>query len=61
MAIEGWSAEEAMKEMQTFGFTRAHYFICPGLARYEKHFPEPLQKNPIFKELRAKEGAERAQ
>ena len=61
MAIEAWSAEEAMKEMQTFGFTRAHHFICPGLARYEKHFPEHLRKNPIFKELRAQDGAEKAQ
>src|SRR5882762_1268837 len=38
MAMQGWSAQEAMDEMQTFGFTRAHQFICPGLARYEKHF-----------------------
>src|SRR6266851_7483612 len=56
MGIEAWSAEEAMKETQTFGFTRAHHFICPGLARYEKHFPEHLKKNPIFKELRAQDG-----
>jgi protein tyrosine phosphatase (PTP) superfamily phosphohydrolase (DUF442 family) len=61
MAIEAWSAEEAMREMQTFGFTRAHHFICPGLARYEKHFPEHLKKNPIFKELRAQDRAEKAQ
>ena len=61
MGIEAWSAEEAMEEMQTFGFTRAHHFICPGLARYEKHFPEHLKKNPIFKELRAQDGAERTQ
>jgi tyrosine-protein phosphatase SIW14 len=61
MTIEAWSAEEAMKEMQTFGFTRAHHFICPGLARYEKHFPEHLRKNPIFKELRAQDGPEKAQ
>jgi hypothetical protein len=61
MAFEAWSAEEAMKEMQTFGFTRAHHFICPGLARYEKHFPEHLKKNPIFKALRAQDGAEKAQ
>ena len=61
MAIEAWSAEEAMKEMQTFGFTRAHHFICPGLARYEKHFPEHLATNPVFKQLRARDGAEKAQ
>jgi protein tyrosine phosphatase (PTP) superfamily phosphohydrolase (DUF442 family) len=61
MAIEAWSAEEAMQEMQTFGFTRAHHFICPGLARYEKHFPEHLKTNPVFKELRARDGAEKPQ
>ena len=31
MAIEGWSTEEAMKEMQTFGFTRAHHFMTGAL------------------------------
>ena len=60
MAIDAWSADEAMKEMKTFGFTRAHDFICPGLARYEKHFPEHLKNNPIFKELRAQDGAQKA-
>ena len=61
MAVQAWSAQEAMNEMQTFGFTQAHHFICPGLARYEKHFPEHLKKNPIFKELRAQDGAKKAQ
>jgi protein tyrosine phosphatase (PTP) superfamily phosphohydrolase (DUF442 family) len=48
MAEEGWTADEAMNEMRTFGFTRAHHFICPGLASYEKHFPERLKDNPAF-------------
>jgi protein-tyrosine phosphatase len=54
MADEGWSADEAMNEMRTFGFTRAHHLICPGLARYEKHFPERLKKNAAFKGVRSK-------
>lgn len=55
MADEGWTADEAMNEMKTFGFTRAHHLICPGLARYEKHFPERLKKSPAFAEMRKKQ------
>jgi tyrosine-protein phosphatase SIW14 len=54
MADEGWTADEAMNEMRTFGFTRAHHLICPGLARYEKHFPERLKENAAFKGVRPK-------
>jgi protein tyrosine/serine phosphatase len=52
MAEEGWSADEAMNEMRDFGFNRAHHMICPGLAGYEKSFPERLRKNDAFKDLR---------
>jgi protein tyrosine phosphatase (PTP) superfamily phosphohydrolase (DUF442 family) len=52
MAEEGWSAEEAMKEMKRFGFTRAHHAICPTLAHYAKTFPHRLRTSPAFKELR---------
>ncbi|MGB7600242.1 MAG: dual specificity protein phosphatase family protein [Candidatus Sulfotelmatobacter sp.] len=55
MADEGWTADEAMNEMETFGFTPAHHFICPGLARYEKHFPERLKKSPAFSGVRKKQ------
>jgi len=54
MADEGWTADEAMNEMKMFGFTQAHHFICPGLARYEKHFPERLKNNPAFAGVRKK-------
>jgi protein tyrosine phosphatase (PTP) superfamily phosphohydrolase (DUF442 family) len=54
MADEGWSADEAMNEMREFGFTRPHHLICPGLARYEKHFPEHLKENAAFKGVRSK-------
>jgi len=53
MAEEGWTADEAMNEMRSFGFTHAHHFICPSLAGYEKHFPEHLKSNPVFEEERA--------
>ncbi len=51
MAEEGWSADEALKEMELFGFTGAHHMICPGLEPYEKSFPNHLKSNPAFKEL----------
>ena len=49
MAEEGWTADEAMTEMQHFGFSRAHHFICPTLASYEKNFPKHLKSNPAFR------------
>jgi tyrosine-protein phosphatase SIW14 len=51
MAVEGWTADEAMVEMRQFGFNRAHHFICPRLASYEKEFPEHLRRNPAFRGL----------
>jgi hypothetical protein len=59
MAIEDWSAGDAMKEMQAFGFARSHHFICPALPSYEKHFPEHLKNNPAFDGLRSKRGAKK--
>jgi protein tyrosine phosphatase (PTP) superfamily phosphohydrolase (DUF442 family) len=52
MAAEGWSADEAMTEMQRFGFSYAHHFICPRLASYEKNFTTHLRSNPAFKGMR---------
>jgi tyrosine-protein phosphatase SIW14 len=54
MAEEGWSAGEAMSEMKSFGFSRAHHVICPGLASYEKEFPERLKSSAAFQELKSK-------
>jgi tyrosine-protein phosphatase SIW14 len=52
MADEGWSADEAMKEMKAFGFTSFHHAICPGMADYEQNFPHHLKTSPSFKDLR---------
>jgi len=52
MAEEGWTAQEAMKEMQAFGFSTLHHAICPGLAGYEETFPQRLKTSSAFKELR---------
>jgi protein tyrosine phosphatase (PTP) superfamily phosphohydrolase (DUF442 family) len=54
MAEEGWSADEAMNEMESFGFTRSHHYICPSLASYEKHFPEHLKDSAAFADERAR-------
>src|SRR5581483_4635587 len=35
MSEENWTAEDAMQEMQAFGFSRFHHAMCPGLAGYE--------------------------
>ena len=51
MAAESWSADEALREMQIFGFSRAHHFICPSLGPYEHAFPEHLKSNPAFEGL----------
>lgn len=51
MAEEGWSAEEAMKEMKAFGFSTMHHAMCPGLADYEESFPQRLKTSQAFKEL----------
>lgn len=53
MAEEGWSADEALKEMELFGFTGVHKLICPSLSHYEKSFPRHLKTNPAFQELQA--------
>ena len=52
MGTQGWSADEAMNEMKQFGFSEAHHFICPGLAGYERSFPERFKKNKGFDEVR---------
>ncbi|MGA7290241.1 MAG: dual specificity protein phosphatase family protein [Terriglobales bacterium] len=52
MADEGWTADEAMREMREFGFSETHHLICPTLASYEEHFPEHLKTNRVFRGVR---------
>lgn len=51
IAEQGWSAQEADKEVKAFGFGSLHNLICPGLERYVGTFPERWQKDPIFQTL----------
>jgi len=53
MAEQGWTAEEARKEMEIFGVNWWHRMICPGLASYEKQFPEHFKASPAFQGLRS--------
>ncbi len=53
MAEQGWTAEDARKEMEAFGFSPFHRMICPGLASYEKEFPRHLKTSPAFQDLRS--------
>ena len=51
MALQGWTADQAMREMERFGFTGVHHVICPALAGYEHHFPDRLRTNRAFRDL----------
>ena len=52
ISAQGWSAEEAMKEMQAFGFSSAHRVTCRGLAGYEETFPSAFKTGDAFQKLR---------
>jgi protein-tyrosine phosphatase len=54
MAEQGWTADEAMNEMRSFGFTNSHHYICPSLAAYERNFPDRLKNDAAFAEERAR-------
>lgn len=53
MADEGWSADEAMREMRAFGFNELHHAMCPGMSQYEHRFPERLKSSPAFRAVTA--------
>ena len=50
MAVEGWTPEEARKEMEKFGF---HRMVCPALVPYERSFPARLRDGQGFRNLRS--------
>jgi protein tyrosine phosphatase (PTP) superfamily phosphohydrolase (DUF442 family) len=54
MAVEGWTPEEARKDMEKFGF---HKLVCPRLGPYEHDFPEHLKKSKDFERWRAETAA----
>ena len=52
MKVQGWTAEEARREMRAYGFKGLRTLACPGLASYEKSFPNRLRDDPVFRDLR---------
>jgi tyrosine-protein phosphatase SIW14 len=52
MTEQNWSAAEARKEMQAYGFSLTHRVMCPGLAAYEQDFPSAFKTSPAFEKLR---------
>jgi tyrosine-protein phosphatase SIW14 len=53
MTQQGWTAAEARREMEAFGFSFEHQMICPGLADYEANFPHDFATNTAFEKLRS--------
>lgn len=51
MAVEGWSADQALREMKAFGFSDTHHVICLGMTAYIRRFPHRLKTDPVFREL----------
>ena len=55
IADQGWTAQEARREMEAFHFSLFHRTICPGLSSYEKTFPQRFKTSPAFENLRTAE------
>jgi tyrosine-protein phosphatase SIW14 len=51
MAVQHWTAREALEEMHEFGYRNLHHLMCPGLGGYEKSFPKRLKKDSAFRNL----------
>jgi protein tyrosine phosphatase (PTP) superfamily phosphohydrolase (DUF442 family) len=49
---QGWTADESRREMESFGFSRKHRAMCPGLASFESRFPSAFANNSAFENLR---------
>jgi protein tyrosine phosphatase (PTP) superfamily phosphohydrolase (DUF442 family) len=53
MAEQGWTSDEAEKEMEAYGVNWFHRMICPGLSSYLEHFPQRFKTSPAFQNLRS--------
>lgn len=51
MKVQGWTADEALREMSSYGFHGMRRMVCPGLTRYEENFPSHLREDPVFRNL----------
>jgi tyrosine-protein phosphatase SIW14 len=50
MAQQHWAAEDAIKEMYSFGF---HYYLYPSMESYARNFPQQFAADSIFAPFRA--------
>jgi protein tyrosine/serine phosphatase len=57
IAEQGWSADEALREMKVFGFRGVHHVVCPRMAEYVKKFPERLRTSRSFRGLAGEQGS----
>lgn len=48
MADQGWTAEESLQEMKSFGLSMFHRVICSPIESYEAKFPSVLSTNAAF-------------
>ncbi|MGH9734576.1 MAG: fused DSP-PTPase phosphatase/NAD kinase-like protein [Candidatus Acidiferrales bacterium] len=48
MAEQGWTSDESMREMKTFGYSMFHQMMCHALEGYEDKFPTVVSNNPVF-------------
>jgi len=53
IAEQGWTAEEAKREMEAYGVNWFHRMICPGLSSYLDKFPERFKASSAFQGLRS--------
>lgn len=51
IAVEHWTADQAVQEMRSFGF---HYHWHPKMEAYVRSFPEALAKDPALAAFRSK-------
>jgi protein tyrosine/serine phosphatase len=61
MAEQDWTAAEATREMEVYGFLFAHKTSSPGLAAYEQDFPNEFAESPAFQGPRTTEPASESQ
>jgi tyrosine-protein phosphatase SIW14 len=52
MAEQGWTAAQAKREMEAFGFDAMHRTWCRGVGSYENSFPQKFSLDPAFQLLR---------
>jgi protein tyrosine phosphatase (PTP) superfamily phosphohydrolase (DUF442 family) len=53
MADQGWTPEQARREMEAYGFDYAHRRYCSAVDSYETSFMQSYSTSPEFESLRA--------